>query len=378
MKASENPPIHSPKKIMVSLIIALLFAPLLLSVLPVSANELIVPTFSSGCVTVTQAREQAREGKIRPEYATMTDAQLYALGFCADRPTTPSSGSCSSGYIRYTTSAGHCCQEGYPYYRDGSCYKCPEGYYTYDTSAGHCCKEGYPYYVNGTCYNSPPDDTDTGTLFGVFIVIVFVGVFIAGLAAAVKAKKPPAGDPKTSSGEPQKVPRKMHGMMQFGGDAAGRDIIRGPGSIPKGFHGPARSRPAYTAETPPEGGESQWGIPPSWPSIDGGHPVDGPGVTPSEPPVHPPVSGLQVSRAGDTVHLEWKPPAHDPSREQLIGYEVFRQEPTSMSTALQRVSLGTVDPGARSFDVGFMEGARFYNVRPIYRTPDGIVYGPGF
>jgi hypothetical protein len=94
--------------------------------------------------------------------------------------------------------------------------------------------------------------------------------------------------------------------------------------------------------------------------------------------VHPPVSGLQVSRVQNTVHLEWKPPGHDPSKEQLIGYEVFRQEPARMSTGLQRVSLGTVDPGVQKFDVGFMDGARFYNVRPIYRTQDGIVYGPGF
>ena len=377
MKTPENLQIPYLMKIRVSIIILLLLVPLLVSAFPVAAqDEFTVPTFNSGCVTVSQARQQAAAGKLRPEYAHMTDAQLYALGFCADRPTTPSSGGCSSGYIKYTTSAGHCCQNGYPYYRDGSCYKCDVGYYTYDTSAGHCCQQGYPYYdsASDACYSSDPNGGgDDGGVFAAFFIIIIISVVIAAVAVGVssaKKKKPPT--------EPQKVPREKHGMMQFGGDAAGRDIIKGPGAIPGGFHGPAQSRPAYTAEKPPEGGESQWGIPPSWPSIDGGHPIDGPGITPSGPPIHPPVSGLQVSMVKDRVHLEWKPPNHDPSREQLIGYEVFRQEPTTMSTALQRVSLGTVDPGVQSFDVSYLEGARFYNVRPIYRTTDGIVYGPGF
>ena len=63
-----------------------------------------------------------------------------------------SSGSCSSGYSRYTTSEGHCCLEGYPYYRDGKCHQCSEGYYKYDTSAGNCCPSGYPYYYDGKCH----------------------------------------------------------------------------------------------------------------------------------------------------------------------------------------------------------------------------------
>jgi hypothetical protein len=380
VKVPESPHIPYLKKIRVSIIILLLLVPLVVSAFPVSAqNEFTVPTFSSGCVTVSEARQQAAAGKLRPEYARMTDAQLYALGFCADRPTTPSPGGCSPGYIKYTTSAGHCCQEGYPYYRDGSCYKCPEGYYTYDTSAGHCCKEGYPYYDSAadTCNSSDPNGGgDDGGVFAVFFIVMIIIVPIAAVAVGVSSakKKTPPADPK---GAPQE-PRKMHGMMQFGGDAPGRDIIRGPGPIPRGFHGPAQSRPAYTAEKPPEGGESQFGIPPSWPSIDGGHPVDGSGVVPSALPEHPPVSGLQVSRVENSVHLDWKSPQHDPSREQLIGYEIFREEPVRASTALQRVSLGTVDPGVQTFDIGYLEGARFYNVRPIYRTPGGIVYGPGF
>ena len=358
------------------LLVALLLAPLLISMLPVSANQLVVPTVIGSCVTVSDARRLAASGQLRPEYAHMTDAQLYALGFCADTSTTPSSGSCSSGYTRYTTSAGHCCQNGYPYYRDGSCYQCDEGYFIYDSSEGHCCKEGYPYYRDGTCYDAPADAGDVGTFIAVMGFLVALVVFFVAIAVAVKGK--PAAAPRGAAEEPGKVPRKMQGMMQFGGDAAGRDIIRGPGQIPGGFRGPAPYHPAYTASPSPAPGEGQAGIPPSWPSAAGGQPVDGPGIVPSAPPVHPPVSGLQVARLGDRVHLEWKPPAHDPSREELIGYEVFRQEPSKMSTALERVSLGTVDPGVRSFDAGFLEGARFYNVRPIYRTPDGIVYGPGF
>ena len=114
------------------------------------------------------------------------------------------------------------------------------------------------------------------------------------------------------------------------------------------------------------------------PSAGGGHPEPGLGVVSQAPIAQPPVSALQVSRAGNLVRLEWKPPVHDPAREELIGYEVFRQEPMPTSTALQRVSLGTVDPKANGFEVAYLEGARFYNVRPIYRTRDGIVYGPGF
>ncbi len=84
------------------------------------------------------------------------------------------SGSCTSGYAKYTTSQGHCCPTGYPYYYDGKCHQCSSGYYKYDTSAGYCCPSGYPYYYDGKChsqslgsssvsntvviYNAPVDD----------------------------------------------------------------------------------------------------------------------------------------------------------------------------------------------------------------------------
>jgi hypothetical protein len=64
-----------------------------------------------------------------------------------------SSGSCSSGYARYTTSAGHCCPTGYPYYYDGECHSCSLGYARYTTSAGQCCPTGYPYYYDGACHS---------------------------------------------------------------------------------------------------------------------------------------------------------------------------------------------------------------------------------
>ena len=63
---------------------------------------------------------------------------------------------CIHGYNKYDTSAGHCCPAGYPHYFDGTCHQCPQGYYKYDTSAGHCCQEGYPYYADGKCYTQSP------------------------------------------------------------------------------------------------------------------------------------------------------------------------------------------------------------------------------
>jgi len=63
-----------------------------------------------------------------------------------------SSGSCSSGYYKYSTSEGHCCPDGYPYYYDGTCHSCSQGYNKYDTSAGYCCPTGYQYYYDGKCH----------------------------------------------------------------------------------------------------------------------------------------------------------------------------------------------------------------------------------
>ena len=98
--------------------------------------------------------------------------------------TSRSGSSCSPGYYKYSTSEGHCCPQGSPYYRDGycwhckegsvydeasgtccsgdyphyyggKCHQCSEGYYLFDTSGGHCCPNGYPYYYDGSCWNQP-------------------------------------------------------------------------------------------------------------------------------------------------------------------------------------------------------------------------------
>ena len=60
---------------------------------------------------------------------------------------------CSQGYYQYNTSAGYCCPEGFSNYYDGQCHQCSQGYSKYTTSAGYCCPEGYPYYYNGQCWN---------------------------------------------------------------------------------------------------------------------------------------------------------------------------------------------------------------------------------
>ncbi|OPY38395.1 MAG: hypothetical protein A4E35_00818 [Methanoregula sp. PtaU1.Bin051] len=71
---------------------------------------------------------------------------------------------CSEGYNMFTTSKGHCCPEGYTHYYDGKCHQCALGYYVYDTSAGHCCREGYPYYADGKCYTNYPGYSSPGTV----------------------------------------------------------------------------------------------------------------------------------------------------------------------------------------------------------------------
>ncbi len=77
-----------------------------------------------------------------------------------------SSASCSAGYHKYTTSDGHCCPDGYPYYYDGKCHQCSPGYNKYDTSAGYCCPEGYSHYYDGKCHQCSPGynkyDTSAG------------------------------------------------------------------------------------------------------------------------------------------------------------------------------------------------------------------------
>ena len=78
------------------------------------------------------------------------------------------SGSCSSGYAKYTTSQGYCCQTGYPYYYEGKCHQCSEGSDKYSTSAGYCCQSGYPYYYDGKCHSQ-----SSGSSLGSNTVVIY-------------------------------------------------------------------------------------------------------------------------------------------------------------------------------------------------------------
>jgi len=72
---------------------------------------------------------------------------------------------CSQGYSKYDTSAGYCCPSGYPYYYDGKCHPCSEGYYKYDTSGGHCCLSGYPYFYDGMCHSQSSGSSSSGSSY---------------------------------------------------------------------------------------------------------------------------------------------------------------------------------------------------------------------
>ena len=94
---------------------------------------------------------------------------------CLDSPTNSysrssgtGSGSCSSGYAKYTTSQGYCCQTGYPYYYEGKCHQCSEGSDKYSTSAGYCCQSGYPYYYDGKCHSQ-----SSGSSLGSNTVVIY-------------------------------------------------------------------------------------------------------------------------------------------------------------------------------------------------------------
>jgi hypothetical protein len=214
-----------------------------------------------------------------------------------------------------------------------------------------------------------PDTSFLETGFIAFWVIVAVGLVLIGAAALSHAAKgrragrggTEAAQPKRRMGGPARRPALRRLPMNYRAEPA-----TGPGAGP------------YSAP-PPGAGEGEYGPPPSIPSAEGGHPLEDMGVIGHTPPLHPPVSSLQVTRIGDFIRMDWTPPQFDPAQEQLIGYDVSRSEPVSWSTALEHVSLGQVGPGVNSFTVPFKEGALYYNVRPIYRTREGIIiYGPAF
>jgi|GEM_PF-3806034 len=204
---------------------------------------------------------------------------------------------------------------------------------------------------------------DEGLIGGILILLVAVG-FVVMLAA--KAGRSRRG--RTQGAQPG---RRRHG----------------PGRIPAlrrqpaGYsHAPVPGPGAGPYESPPSApGPDEYGVPPSVPTAAGGHPLEDMGVISHTPPLHPAVSSLQVARVGNFVRMDWTEPPFDPAKEQLIGYDVSRGEPVPWSTKLERVFLGQVDPGVHSFTAPYLDGALYYNVRPIYRTFEGlIVFGPAF
>lgn len=206
------------------------------------------------------------------------------------------------------------------------------------------------------------------------MVLLLIGVLVIFIIVASSRSKPSA--PKV---EAPKIRPKMRGLMQYGGETPGRVLsTKQPAPAPKmGLKKPLA--PAYSA------GEVHIGvheIPASFPTAEGGHHIGGVGIT-VPPPTSPPVSNLRISRVRNSVKLDWEPPQYDTSKGKLIGYEVFRKEEVSWSTAWQERSLGTVGPDIHSFEVPHMERSGYYNVKPIYRILEGqqagqIVFGPGF
>ena len=213
---------------------------------------------------------------------------------------------------------------------------------------------------------SPGGGIDTSSLddaFTAFGVILVTGLILIGAFALMHAAKArSAGQGGTKGAAPRR---------RFGGPARRPAMRRLPATYSAA---PATGPGAGPYSAPLDGaGEGQYGIPPSVPSAEGGHPLEDMGVIGHTPPLHPPISSLQVTRVGNFVRLDWTPPQFDPAKEQLIGYDVFRSEPVNWSTAPERVYLGQVGPGVNSYTVPYMDGALYYNVRPIYRTREGII-----
>lgn len=160
-------------------------------------------------------------------------------------------------------------------------------------------------------------------------------------------------------------------------DQAGRPLPRWrtrPGPAPQATpitpHTPLE--PQYATPAPPA--QAFQGAPPS--AIGpGGQPLEGPGVT-APLPAFPGVR-FSVTKVGPSVQLDWDPPLHDVTKGELLGYEIYRYEPTPDTTGWEFTSVDTVPADTTSQYVLHKEPSRRYGVRPIYRTPDGIVFGAG-
>ena len=108
----------------------------------------------------------------------------------------------------------------------------------------------------------------------------------------------------------------------------------------------------------------------------GGEPIEGPGIT-TPLPRFAGARNCSISRVGDAVRLDWERPLHDPAAGELLGYEIYRYEPAPASTGWQLTPVDFVPEDATSDTVAHKELSRYYGVRPIYRTPDGFVFGAG-
>ncbi len=160
-------------------------------------------------------------------------------------------------------------------------------------------------------------------------------------------------------------------------DSAGRPLPRwrthAPAAAPVTPIQPSMAQgPRYA---PPSAPPSFQGAPPSIIS-PGGEAIEGPGIT-TPLPRFPGVPNCSISRIGNDVRLDWERPLYDAATRELLGFEIYRYEPEPASTGWQLTPVHFVPEGATYDTVPHKELSRYYGVRPIYRTPGGLVFGAG-
>lgn len=102
------------------------------------------------------------------------------------------------------------------------------------------------------------------------------------------------------------------------------------------------------------------------------------------------VENLQMMALGGQVELRWAVPDYDPSKQELLGYRVYRYEQQPNFTGPQKVTVMDIrDPGATGWNGQYQQTSRWstggdikgYGVEPMYRFthPDNprIAPGPG-
>ena len=121
------------------------------------AGMIIIFVLFSGCLDIPansySGSSGTGSGSCSSGYAKYTTSQGYCCQTGYPYYYEGKCHQCSEGYNKYSTSAGYCCPSEYTHYYDGKCHQCSEGYYKYDTSAGYCCLSGYPYYYDGKCHS---------------------------------------------------------------------------------------------------------------------------------------------------------------------------------------------------------------------------------